>query len=73
MRLLVSSVVVDEPDPYLTADVVTYAWRGAVGDAELVELTTAHGGTGKPGFSFDACGFRQTDAGLIHLPSLDVR
>jgi hypothetical protein len=52
---------------------VTYACRGAVGDAELDELTTAHGGTGKPGFSFDACGFRQTDAGLIHLPSLDVR
>jgi ribosomal protein S18 acetylase RimI-like enzyme len=134
------------------SDPVTYEWRGELTDGELVELTTAHGGEGAPGwwdqirhhslgwvtaraaggelvgfvnvawdggdhaflldtktradhqrrgiatevvglaarhakaagcewlhvdfksalapFYFDSCGFRPTDAGLIHLPSI---
>jgi hypothetical protein len=41
--------VVGDPEPDLTSDGVTYAWRGAAGDAELVELTTAHGGRAEAG------------------------
>lgn len=40
-----------------------YQWRSPITDAEMVESLAP--------FYFDACGFKPTTAGLIHLYSLN--